>query len=128
MTDELEAMRADPAFDAGAHAAAVDALGRDGLDFLVWGGDWCGDCRRQLPGFAAALAAAGVPDERVHQYPVEKTPGGKVGPRVEEYGVEYVPTVVVEYEGREVARFVEDGDEPVAVALAAALREADVVA
>jgi hypothetical protein len=34
----------------------------------------------------------------------------------------------VEHEGREVARFVEDGDEPVAVALAAALREADVVA
>jgi len=128
MTDELEAMRPDASFDAEAHADAVRTLGRDGLRFLVWGGDWCGDCRRALPGFAAALAAADVPAERVRQYPVEKTPAGKVGPRVEEYGVERVPTVVVEHEGREVARFVEDGDEPVAVALAAALREAGVVA
>jgi thiol-disulfide isomerase/thioredoxin len=128
MTDELEAMRADPEFDVEEHADAVDALSRDGLRFLVWGGDWCGDCRRQLPGFAAALAAADVPAENVRQYPVEKTPAGKVGPRVDEYGVERIPTVVVEHEGREVARFVEDGDEPVAVALAAALREADVVA
>jgi thiol-disulfide isomerase/thioredoxin len=124
MTDELESMRPDPSFDAGARADAVRALGRDGLHFLVWGGDWCGDCRRALPGFAAA----DVPTERVRQYPVEKTPAGKVGPRVEEYGVERIPTVVVEHEGREVARFVEDGDEPVAVALAAALREAGVVA
>ena len=87
--------------------------------FKVWGGDWCTDCRAQLPDFGAALDAAAVPDERVEHYPVEKLDdGSKAGPGVDEYGIEFIPTVVVERDGEEVARFVEDADIPIAVALA----------
>jgi hypothetical protein len=122
----LETMQPDPAWDAEAHADAVAELGRDGLTFRVWGGDWCKDCRRQLPGLAAALEAAGVPDDDVHQYPVETADdGSKVGPGVDEYGVDRIPTVVVEYEGREVARFVEAEPVPIATHLAERLREAE---
>ena len=120
-------MEPDPAWDPAAHAGTVETLGREGLSFKVWGGDWCSDCRRQLPAFAAALDAAGVPDDAIDEYPVEKRDdGGKVGPEVEAYGIERIPTVVVEREGREVARFVEAEPVPIAVYLAERLRAADV--
>jgi thiol-disulfide isomerase/thioredoxin len=91
------------------------ALGDAELAYLVWGADWCGDCRAQLPAFAAALSAAGVPDERIHRFAVD---GDKMGEGVDAYGVEYIPTVVVERDGEEVARFVESADEPIATVLA----------
>jgi len=120
----LETMRPNPAWDADAYEDAVEALSEDGLVFRVWGGDWCGDCRGQLPDFGAALDAADVPDERVHHYPVEKEDdGSKTGPLVGEYGIELIPTVVVERDGEAVARYVEDEPVSIAVYLAERLRE-----
>ncbi|KAB1194134.1 thioredoxin [Haloferax sp. MBLA0076] len=117
--ETLETMQPNPAWDADSYADAVDALGADDYTFKVWGGDWCGDCRRQLPDFAAALDAAGVDTDRIEHYPVEKAEdGSKVGPRVDEYDVELIPTVVVEKDGEEVARFVEEEAVPIAVFLA----------
>ena len=120
----LDTMQPNPAWDAASYEDAVDALAEDGLVFKVWGGDWCKDCRTQLPDFAAALRAAEVPEENVEHYPVEKADdGSKVGPLVEEYDVERIPTVVVEREGEEVARFVEEERVSVAVYLARRLSE-----
>ena len=121
---QLETMQPNPAWSADAYEDAVEALSEDGLVFRVWGGDWCGDCRGQLPDFGAALEAAGVPDDRVHHYPVEKeADGSKTGPRVEEYGIELIPTVVVERDGEEVGRYVEDERAPIVVYLAELLTE-----
>jgi thiol-disulfide isomerase/thioredoxin len=115
-------MQPNPAWDADSYPEVVDALSREGLEFKVWGGDWCKDCRARLPDFGAALEAAGVPDSRVEHYPVEKREdGSKVGPKVDEYGIELIPTVVVEYDGEELARFVETEATPIAVYLAARL-------
>ena len=128
MADRLDTMEPNPVWDADSNADVVDALGTQGLRFRVWGGDWCGDCRGQLPDFSAALDAAGVPEDRIEHYPVEKDDdGSKVGPRVEEYGIEYIPTVVVERDGEEVARFVEEEPVNIAQYLADQLREAKVV-
>ena len=109
----LEAM--DPTEMWEGSAAVLTALGEEDLEYLVWGADWCGDCRAQLPAFAAALSAAGVPDERIHRFPVDED---KAGEGVDEYGVEDIPTVVVERDGEEVARFVESADDPLATVLA----------
>lgn len=122
----LETMQPNPVWDAASYeeeVAVFEALADD-VVVKVWGGDWCKDCRRQLPDFGAALSAAGV--DRVEHYPVEKADdGSKVGPGVEEYDVEFIPTVVVERaaDGEELARFVEDADVPVLVALARDLEE-----
>lgn len=105
----LETMQPDGEWDGDDDVRA--ALGREGLTYLVWGADWCGDCTAQLPDFAAALDAAGVPADRVRQFPVDDD---KQGEGVDEYGIEYIPTVVVERDGEELARFVEA--EPVTVA------------
>ena len=121
----LSTLQPDPMWSAAAYEDAVDALGADGLVFRIWGGDWCGDCRQQLPGFAAALEAAGVPDERIHAHAVEREDGEKVGEGIEEYGIELIPTVIVERRGEEIARFVESEDRPLAVYLAEAIEAAE---
>jgi len=116
----LETLTPNPVWAADAHEEIVETLAtHDDLVYRVWGGDWCTDCRAQLPDFGAALEAAGV--ERITHYPVEKADdGSKVGPNVESYGIELIPTVVVEdaETGAELARFVEEEDAPIAVYLA----------
>ena len=117
---ELETMRPNPAFSPGAYEDTVatwEALA-DRVVVKVWGGDWCVDCRQQLPDFGAMLDAAGV--DAVEHYPVEREDGEKVGPGVDEYGIEFIPTVVVEDRdtGEELARFVEEAAVPIGVALA----------
>ncbi|PSP31472.1 thiol reductase thioredoxin [Halobacteriales archaeon QH_10_67_22] len=129
---KLETMEPNPVWTEEAYADSVDVLATlsDEVRYKVWGGDWCTDCRSQLPDFGAALAAAGVPDDRVEHYPVEKAEdGSKTGPGVEEYGIELIPTVVVERDsggtddGEEVARFVEEEAVPIAVYLSRELEE-----
>ncbi|TSD13958.1 thioredoxin [Haloglomus irregulare] len=118
----LETMRPNPTWDAESYDDAVETLAALPEDTVVrvWGGDWCKDCRRQLPDFGAALEAAGITGDRVAHYPVEKLDdGSKTGPLVEEYDIELIPTVVVESGGgTERARFVEEERVPVLVHLA----------
>jgi len=47
----------------------------------------------------------------------------KQGRGVEAYGIEQIPTVVVERDGEELARFVERGPVPIAVYLVERIRE-----
>ena len=119
-------MRPNPVWDAGSYEDAVAAFEARADDVVVkvWGGDWCKDCRSQLPDFGAALEAAGV--DAVEHYPVEKADdGSKVGPGVEGYDIDLIPTVVVEDdEGRELARFVEEAEVPMVVHLAEQLEDA----
>jgi len=113
----LETMEPNPVWVEDAYAETVDVLEAYGADltFRVFGGDWCKDCRSQLPDFGAALAAAEVPTENVVHYELDED---KQGPGVDEYGIEYIPTVVVEHDGEEIARFVEEEAVPIAVYLA----------
>lgn len=145
----LETMEPNPVWTADAYADTVDTIAEHGgLVYKIWGGDWCKDCRSQLPAFGAALEAAGVSEDRIEHHPTEKEDdGSKTGPGVEEYGIEYIPTVVVERSSRsdtagatgdeseadtatddELARFVEEAEVPVAVALAEELGDVETTA
>ncbi|MFC7073181.1 thioredoxin domain-containing protein [Halovenus rubra] len=113
---ELKTLEPNPAWAAGAYEETVDTLEAfDDLVYKVWGGDWCSDCRSQLPDFGAALDAAEVPAERIEHYEVDAE---KNGPGVDEYGIEFIPTVVVEQNGEELCRFVESENVPIAVFVA----------
>jgi thiol-disulfide isomerase/thioredoxin len=113
----LETMEPNPVWVEDAYAETVDVFASYGeeLTFRVFGGDWCKDCRAQLPDFGAALTAAEVPTENVVHHELDED---KRGPGVEEHGVEYIPTVVVEHGGEEIVRFVEEEAVPIAVYLA----------
>lgn len=132
----LETMEPNPVWVEDAYADTVDVLAHygDDLVFTVWGGDWCKDCRAQLPDLGAALDAAGVPTENVIHHELDQD---KQGPGIEEYGIEYIPTVVVERapesgadaelragDGNEIARFVEKEPVPIAVYLADQIEDA----
>lgn len=110
-----EAKRPDPsvvAAFAGLPAGAV---------VHVWGGDWCGDCRAQLPVLARALVAADVDPDRVQVHPVDREKSGEL---VDAYGIAWVPTVVGEHDGTELARYVESAADPIDVAVASQIRSA----
>jgi thioredoxin 1 len=127
----LDTMQPTPTWDADAHEETVETFEAiaDEITVKVWGGDWCKDCRAALPDFAAALDAAGVPEDSIEHYPVEKAEdGSKVGPGVDDYGIEFIPTIVIERGGEELVRFVESEDVPAAVWLADRLRETEQVA
>jgi thiol-disulfide isomerase/thioredoxin len=121
-TMPLETMEPNPVWVADAYGDTVDVLEHYGseLTFKVWGGDWCKDCRSQLPDFGAALDAADIPTENVIHHELDQD---KQGPGVEEYDIQYIPTVVVEHDGREIARFVEEEAVPIAVYLADRIEE-----
>ena len=123
----LETMEPTPTWDPDAHETVVDRFSalRDRMTVRIWGADWCPDCRNQLPDFAAALAAAEIPDDRIETYPVDHD---KQGELVEKYDVEYIPTIVIEREGEELVRFVESEDVPAAIWLADRLRESEQLA
>jgi len=126
-TGHLETMEPNPVWVKDAYADTVVVLSqyRTELEYHIWGGDWCKDCRAQLPDFGAALEAAEVPESRIHHYPTEKAEdGSKTGPGVEAYDIEYIPTVVVEHDGEEIARFVEEERVPIAVYLADVIESA----
>jgi len=112
----LETLEPNPAWVEDAYADTVEILEAHSheLTYKIWCGDWCPDCRTTLPDFGAALEAAGVPEDRVVEHVLDED---KKGPGVEEYGVEFIPTVVVEHHGEEIARFVEDEGMPIAVYL-----------
>ncbi|QGN07107.1 thioredoxin [Halorhabdus sp. CBA1104] len=119
----LDTLEPNPVWNADAHEETVETLAAlDDVTYHIWGGDWCGDCRSLLPEFGAALAAADIPDEHVVHHPVDQQ---KDGEGVEEYGIEYIPTVVVERDGEELARFVEDEGQPIASHLATQLESAE---
>jgi thiol-disulfide isomerase/thioredoxin len=118
----LETLRPASDWSEAAHTETVEGLSElaaSGAQFHVWSGDWCPDCRRQLPAFAAAVDAAEVPPEAVTVYPVERGSDGKVGPGMDEFDVSLIPTVIVERDGTEVARFEESGPLPIAASLVA---------
>ncbi|MFP8890138.1 TlpA family protein disulfide reductase [Natrialbaceae archaeon A-CW2] len=120
----LETMRPNPTWDSASYQDTVDVLAahRDELTYLVWGGDWCKDCRALLPDFGAALEAAEVPNERIEEIAVDTD---KQGPKVDAYDIEYIPTIIVENDdGEEVARFVESEQLPPAVYLGEAVQQA----
>lgn len=123
----LETLAPGDATVDGLDQAVVDSLAADDYRFKVWGGDWCGDCQRQLPAFAAALDAAGVSADQIEDFSVTKGPDGKEGPQVDAYGIDRIPTVVVEtQDGEEVARVVEEAEVSIAEDLARQLADATI--
>jgi len=90
-------------------AAASQALATvpPGAEVTVFLGTWCGDSRREVPRFWKALDLSGgaVPFE-IHYIGVDRQKEEPSAP-VTNNDIRYVPTFIVQREGREVGRIVE---------------------
>lgn len=91
-------------------AAASQALASvpPGAEVTVFLGTWCGDSRREVPRLWKALDLAGAEAPfTIHYIGVDREKKEPSAP-VTNNDIRYVPTFIVQREGREVGRIVEE--------------------
>ncbi|HTX18644.1 MAG TPA: thioredoxin family protein [Bacteroidota bacterium] len=74
--------------------------------FVVVGGTWCGDTRRELPRFFRVVEEAKIPSDQIELYGVDRMKEGP-GKIAEKYDIESVPTFILFSGGKEIGRIVE---------------------
>ena len=81
---------------------------KDKVQYVIFGGTWCGDTQFILPRFFKLQAQAGVPDKNISFYGVDrqKTTLGNLNAA---FGITNVPTIIVMKNGIELGRVVEYG-------------------
>ena len=77
-----------------------------GVDVLVFYGPWCSDSRRHVPVFLRIAEKAGIPDEQVRYYALDRSKKSGDG-LTDQYAVEKVPTFIFLKRGKEIGRVVE---------------------
>lgn len=78
------------------------------LRFVVAMGTWCGDSRLHVPAFYRLMDVLRIPENRIELIGVDRekhTP-----PDIVRLHIEYVPTFIVFYKGKELGRIVENPD------------------
>jgi thiol-disulfide isomerase/thioredoxin len=78
------------------------------VQFVVFGGTWCGDTQFILPKFFKLQAQAGVPDNSISFYGVDRQKK-TIGNLNAAFGITNVPTIIVMKNGIEMGRVVEYG-------------------
>lgn len=76
------------------------------IHFIVVGGTWCGDTKRELPRFFKTVSLAHIPDANIELYGVDRSKKSKDG-ITEKYDIVLVPTFILLSEGKEIGRIVE---------------------
>ena len=79
---------------------------REAADWLVFFGSWCGDSRREVPKFLKVTDLAGIPQERILLYRLDRSKQSPDG-LAEKCRIERVPTVVAFAHGQEIGRITE---------------------
>lgn len=77
-----------------------------GVEVLVFYGPWCSDSRVQVPVFMRIAESAGIADERIRYYALDRSKTSPDG-LTERYAIELVPTFVFLRGGKEIGRVVE---------------------
>jgi thiol-disulfide isomerase/thioredoxin len=89
-------------------SASVSFLSKAAKDvhFVVVGGTWCGDTKRELPKFFKTVSLAHIPAANIELYGVDRSKKSKDG-FTEKYNIVNVPTFILLSEGKEIGRIVE---------------------
>ncbi len=103
-------------------AVAMAAAGSAASRVTVYLGTWCSDSRRELSRFWRAIDEAGGEAAFELAYVGVSRDKEQPAERLEGLGLEYVPTFVVEIEGAETGRIVEESPHGIEHDLAALLR------
>jgi len=92
------------------------------IHFVVFGGTWCGDTKRELPRFLKIASLAHIPDANMEMYGVDRSKESGDG-LTEKYHIVSVPTFIVLSEGKEIGRIVEHSEEGIEFDLVYLLRK-----
>ncbi|MGA7161507.1 MAG: thioredoxin family protein [Bacteroidota bacterium] len=77
------------------------------IHFIVFGGTWCGDTKRDLPKFFKTMSLAHIPEANIELYGVDRLKKSSDG-LAEKYHLTNVPTFIVLTDGKEIGRIVEE--------------------
>src|SRR5512140_714893 len=78
----------------------------DSVSTLVFLGTWCPDSRREVPRFLKVADEAGIPQERIRLYALDRTKKSDDG-LTDKYHIERIPTFVFLKKGEEIGRITE---------------------
>ncbi len=92
------------------------------IHFIVIGGTWCGDTKRELPKFLKTVSLAHIPEANIELYGVDRSKKSSDG-LVDKYHVTNVPTFIVLSNGKEIGRIVEEPTEGIEFDLVQLLRK-----
>ncbi len=94
----------------GPDTATLSALesAKSKVQYVVFGGTWCEDTQFILPRFFKLQEMAGVPDDRITFFGVNREKHS-LGHIAEAFGIVNVPTIIVMKDGKEIGRVVEYG-------------------
>ena len=81
---------------------------KDSINFVVFGGTWCGDTKYILPKFFSLTEAAGFSQDRITLVGVDRSKK-TIQHLTEAFAIVNVPTIIVMKNGKEVGRVVEYG-------------------
>lgn len=79
----------------------------DGLSFIVVMGTWCSDSREHVPPFYQVVDQLHIPESSIDLVAVDRKKQG-AHMDISLLKIEYVPTFIVYYKGKEIGRIVED--------------------
>jgi len=85
---------------------------KSNVDVMVFFGTWCSDSKRDVPRFLKLADSAGIGNERITLYGLDRTKRSPDG-LTETYGIERVPTIIFLKEGREIGRITENPNQSV---------------
>ncbi len=78
------------------------------IQFIIFAGTWCGDTQYILPRFFKLQEEAGIPDNRITLFGVDRNKVA-TGNIAKALGIISVPTIIVLKDGKELGRLVEYG-------------------
>ena len=81
-----------------------------GVNFIIFGGTWCSDTRRDLPAFLSILHQLKVGSNRYDIWMLDlKKESNYINPKL--YDIQYVPTILIFKDGKEIGRIIEKPQE-----------------
>ncbi len=82
----------------------------DGKIIKIVLGTWCSDSRREVPRMLKILDFVGFPDDKIQLINVSREKKGIAG-EVDSLNIEFVPTIIVYENGKEISRIIETPTE-----------------
>jgi thiol-disulfide isomerase/thioredoxin len=98
----------EQSYTAPAPVVASMEAAKDNVQYIIFGGTWCGDTQFILPKFFKLQAQAGVADKNISFFGVDRQKK-TLGNLQAAFGITNVPTIIVMKNGVEQGRVVEYG-------------------